>query len=184
MKTAVDAIGRDKARTVNARFRAMTGHFLFEVDFCNPAAGWEKGQIEKTVQDSRPRIWQEVPTFADLAALNAWLERRCQAQRHSIRHPEQRERTIAEVWAEERPHLMQMPPPPFDGCVEDLKRVSPTCLIAFERNRYRRLHIQIGRRQRIPLDELAPRFHLIPHQRRENLVRAERVLDPHLHEPA
>ena len=135
MKTAVDAIGRGKARTVNARFRAMTGHFLFEPDFCNPAAGWEKGQIEKTVQDSRPRIWHEVPKFADLAALNAWLERRCQAQWHTIRHPDQRERTIAEVWAEERPHLMQMPPP-FDGCVEDLKRVSPTCLIAFERNRY------------------------------------------------
>jgi hypothetical protein len=27
-------------------------------------------------------------------------------------------------------------PPPFDGFVEDTKRVSPTCLVAFERNRY------------------------------------------------
>lgn len=27
-------------------------------------------------------------------------------------------------------------PPPFDGFVEHTKRVSPTCLIAFERNRY------------------------------------------------
>jgi len=135
MKTAVDAIGRGKARTVNARFRAMSGHFLFETDFCNPAAGWEKGQIEKTVQDSRPRIWHEVPKFADFAALNAWLERRCQAQWHSIRHPEQRERTVAEVWADERAHLMQMPPP-FDGFVEDMKRVTPTCLVSFERNRY------------------------------------------------
>jgi hypothetical protein len=113
----------------------MSGHFLFETDFCNPAAGWEKGQIEKTVQDSRPRIWHEVPKFADMAALNAWLERRCLAQWHSIRHPEQRERTIAEVWADERVHLMQMPPP-FDGFVEDMKRVTPTCLVSFERNRY------------------------------------------------
>ncbi len=135
MKTAVDEIGRGKARTVNARFRAMTGHFLFETDFCNPAAGWEKGQIEKTVQDSRPRIWHEVPKFADLAELNAWLERRCVAQWHSIRHPEQRERTVAEVWEDEQPHLMQAPPP-FDGFVEDMKRVSPTCLVSFERNRY------------------------------------------------
>jgi transposase len=135
MKTAVDEIGRGKARTVNARFRAMTGHFLFEPDFCNPAAGWEKGQIEKTVQDSRPRIWHEVPKFADLAELNAWLERRCVAQWHSIRHPEQRERTVAEVWEDERSHLMQAPPP-FDGFVEDMKRVSPTCLVSFERNRY------------------------------------------------
>lgn len=29
-----------------------------------------------------------------------------------------------------------MMPPPFDGFVEDTKRVSPTCLVAFERNRY------------------------------------------------
>ena len=71
MKTAVDTIGRGKARTVNARFRALTGRFLFEPGFCNPAAGWEKGQIEKTVQDSRPRIGHEVPKFADFAALNA-----------------------------------------------------------------------------------------------------------------
>lgn len=27
-------------------------------------------------------------------------------------------------------------PPPFDGFVEHTKRVSPTCLITFERNRY------------------------------------------------
>jgi hypothetical protein len=27
-------------------------------------------------------------------------------------------------------------PPPFDGFIEHTKRVSPTCLIAFERNRY------------------------------------------------
>ena len=33
MKTAVDRIGRGKARTVNARFSAMTSHYLFEPTF-------------------------------------------------------------------------------------------------------------------------------------------------------
>jgi len=135
MKTAVDKVGRGKARVVNARFQAMTGHFLFEPDFCNPAAGWEKGQIEKNVRDARPRIWHDVPKFADLDALNTWLERRCIALWSQIRHPEQTRRTIAEVWVDEQAHLMKMPPP-FDGFVEDTKRVSPTCLIAFDRNRY------------------------------------------------
>ena len=135
MKTAVDKVGRGKTRIVNARFRAMTGHFLYEPDFCNPAAGWEKGQIEKNVQDARPRIWHDVPKLADLAALNAWLEHRCIELWHQTRHPEQSASTIAEVWADEQPHLMK-PPPPFDGFVEDTKRVSPTCLIAFDRNRY------------------------------------------------
>ncbi|MDH3467710.1 MAG: IS21 family transposase [Gammaproteobacteria bacterium] len=135
MRTAVDKVGRGKARVVNARFRAMTGHFLFETEFCTPAAGWEKGQIEKNVRDARPRIWHQVPKFADLAELNAWLERRCIALWSQIRHPEQTCRTIGDVWTDEQDHLMKMPPP-FDGFVEDTKRVSPTCLVAFGRNRY------------------------------------------------
>jgi transposase len=135
MKTAVDRVGRGKAREVNARFRAMASHFLFEAEFCNPAAGWEKGQIEKNVQDARRRIWQSAPRFESFAALNRWLEQRCRTLWQEIDHPEQSARRIAELWAEEQPQLMRMPPP-FDGFVEHTKRVSPTCLIAFERNRY------------------------------------------------
>ncbi len=29
----------------------MVSHFLFEAEFCNPASGWEKGQVEKNVRD-------------------------------------------------------------------------------------------------------------------------------------
>ena len=61
MRTAVDKIGRGKERQVNARFSAMVSHFLFEAEFCNPASGWEKGQIEKNVQDARHRLWQPMP---------------------------------------------------------------------------------------------------------------------------
>ena len=135
MKTAVDRVGRGKAREVNARFKAMVSHFLFEADFCNPAAGWEKGQIEKNVQDARRRIWQVAPKFASFDALNAWLEQRCIELWNEIRHPEQPARTIAELWTEEHPQFMRMPPE-FDGFIEHTKRVSPTCLITFERNRY------------------------------------------------
>ena len=74
MKTAVDKVGRGKARDVNARFPRWSSHYLFEAEFCNPAAGWEKGQIEKNVQDARHRLWHDVPTFADLDALNDWLQ--------------------------------------------------------------------------------------------------------------
>jgi transposase len=61
MRTAVDKVGRGKDRTVNARFLTMVSHYLFEAEFCNPAAGWEKGQVEKNVQDARRRLWQPVP---------------------------------------------------------------------------------------------------------------------------
>jgi transposase len=135
MKTAVDRVGVGKAREVNVRFAAMVSHYLFEAEFCNPAAGWEKGQIEKNVRDSRHRMWHTVPAFETLAALNAWLQARCVALWSEIRHPEQPGRSVAEVWEEERAHLMPLPRP-FDGFVEHAKRVSPTCLVHVERNRY------------------------------------------------
>ena len=86
MKTAVDRIGSGKARQVNARFAAMASHYLFEPEFCNPASGWEKGQVEKNVQDARRRLWQPLPSFPDLDALNAWLEEQCIAQWSQIQH--------------------------------------------------------------------------------------------------
>lgn len=135
MRTAVDRVGRGKARVVNARFKAMASHFLFEAEFCTPGAGWEKGQVEKNVRDARPRLFHDAPGFAGFRDLNPWLEQRCRELWGETHHPEQPQRTIAEVWADEQAHLMRMPPP-FDGFVEHTKRVSPTCLIAFERNRY------------------------------------------------
>ena len=102
--------------------------------FCNPAAGWEKGQVEKNVQDSRRQILQEMPGFPDLATMNAWLEQRCLEVWQETPHGTL-PGTIHDVWAEERAALMPLPPA-FDGFIELSKRVSPTCLISFERNRY------------------------------------------------
>lgn len=45
-------------RQVNACFAAMASRYLFEPEFCNPTSGWEKGQVEKNVQDARRRFWQ------------------------------------------------------------------------------------------------------------------------------
>ncbi len=51
MKTAVDKVKKGKGRIVNARFAAMCAHYLFDPDFYNVASGWEKGVVEKNVQD-------------------------------------------------------------------------------------------------------------------------------------
>ena len=53
MKTAVDKVKKGKGRTVDKRFAVMCAHYLFDADFCNVASGWEKGVVEKNVQDSR-----------------------------------------------------------------------------------------------------------------------------------
>lgn len=137
MKTAVDKVGKGKARNVNARFHAMTGHYLFEADFCNVASGWEKGQVEKNVQDRRRHIWREASErrWSDLDELNTWLRQVCVDSWQELAHPEWSELTVADVWEQERGHLMPMPKP-FDGYVEQPARVTTTALIHFQRNRY------------------------------------------------
>ncbi len=137
MKTAVDQVKKGKARVVNRRFSAMASHYLFAPDFCNVASGWEKGVVEKNVQDSRPRIWQEAARerFGSFVELNAWLLARCRSLWQELRHPEYEELTVAEMLEHEQPSLMPMVAP-FDGYVETLGKVSSTCLVSLDRNRY------------------------------------------------
>ena len=137
MRTAVDKVHKGKGRTVNARFAVMCAHYLYDPDFCNVASGWEKGRVEKNVQDSRRRIWIEAAKrrFGSFAELNAWLSERCRALWNEVRHPEHSQFSVAEMLEHERPHLMPMPEP-FDGYVEKPARVSSTCLVAVARNRY------------------------------------------------
>ena len=137
MKTAVDKVNKGKERAVNARFKAMCSHYLFDPDFCNVASGWEKGIVEKNVQDSRRRIWIEAGErrFGSFVELNAWLAERCRAVWAEAKHPEHPEFTVAEMLDMEREQLMAMPEP-FDGYVEKQSRVSSTCLVMVARNRY------------------------------------------------
>ena len=115
MKTAVDRVGKGKTREVNLRFTTMCAHYLFDADFCNVASGWEKGVVEKNVQDSRRRIWLDArdQRFSSLDELNAWLAERCKALWAELRHPEHKAFSVAEMLELERQHLMPMPAP-FD----------------------------------------------------------------------
>ena len=137
MKTAVDKIGKGKQRSVNARFEAMTGHYLFDPEFCNRAAGWEKGIVEKNVQDRRRGVVREITErrWSSLAELNEWLQRACQDAWQELAHPEWPELSIADVWQDEASRLMPCPKP-FDGYVEQPIRVTSTSLIQYQRNRY------------------------------------------------
>lgn len=137
MKTAVDKVLKGKGRIVNARFSVMCAHYLFDADFCNVASGWEKGVVEKNVQDSRRRIWLEAQQqkFSTFDALNAWLSVRCRSLWEELKHPTYKGLTLAEMLEQERPEMMPMPTP-FDGYVEQLARVSSTCLVTAAGNRY------------------------------------------------
>jgi transposase len=134
LKTAVDTIFIGKARQFNRRFLTLANHYLFEPVACTPASGWEKGQVENQVGNVREWLFTPTPRFKDFAGLNAWLALRCEelAER---KHPKQVERTIADCFAEEKPLLIPVKAV-FDGYVEKTLRVSSTCLIKVNHNRY------------------------------------------------
>lgn len=122
MKTAVDKMQKGKARIVNRRFLTMVSHYLFEADFCNPAAGWEKGQVEKNVRDARSIIWQRqrlplpLPRFSTLTELNDWLETQSIKDWQTRKHPQLSDRIIEDVWYQEQRQLMKVNAP-FNGFI-------------------------------------------------------------------
>ena len=135
LKPAVDAIFVGRERRYNRRFLGMCNHYLVEPTACTPAAGWEKGQVENQVGNVREWVFTPKLRFTDLAELNAHLSARCWQLARERAHPEQQDRKIIEVWDEERASLRAVPAP-FDGYAEKSCRISTTCLVNFERNRY------------------------------------------------
>ena len=85
----------------------------------------------------KARLWRDVPRpkFKSYAELNAWLEDRCVAWAKANPHQELRDRTIWEVFQDERASLVPYVGP-FDGFHAVPASVSKTCLVRFDKNRY------------------------------------------------
>jgi transposase len=135
LKTVVTKVLMGKDRVFNRRFQNLASHYLFEPVACTPAAGWEKGQIERQVGVVRQRLFAKRRKFADLDELNRWLRDECRQLAATQKHPEFTEQTVAEVAAKEKESLVVVRVP-FDSYQESAARVSPTALVCFDRNRY------------------------------------------------
>jgi transposase len=135
MKTAVDAIFIGKDRRYNRRFLQMCSHHLVDPVACTPASGWEKGQVENQVGLVRERFFTPRLRVRTYDELNAWLLDKSIAHARAHPHPEAPERTIWEVFEEERPNLV-----PYRGCFDGFHTlpasVSKTCLVRFDNNKY------------------------------------------------
>ena len=135
MRTAVEAVFVGRARAYNRRFLQLCSHHLVEPVACTPASGWEKGQVENQIGTMRDVLFRPKPKVKALEELNVWLADQCVAYAKRTRHPEFRERTIFEVFEEERPRLMPFLGP-FAGFIEKPMRATTTCLIAHDRVKY------------------------------------------------
>ena len=134
-KTIVQEIGTGKEREYNQRFLQLSSHYLFEPCACTPAAGWEKGQIENQVNTNRKNVFVPRLKFESLAELNAHLEEQMIAEAHTSRHPEYKDRTVFEVFSEEKPYLRRQKTE-FSGYTTAERWADSQCLVRFDSNSY------------------------------------------------
>ena len=145
MKTAVDAVYVGQERKFNRRFMELCSHYLVEPVACTPGAGWEKGQVESQVGTARQRTFTPKLKFSNYDELNTYLAEQCLIEARHRRHPEQREKTVYDVFEAERGYLIPYPRTSFDGYRSQPATVSKTCLVRFDRNHYSVMAKAVGR---------------------------------------
>ncbi len=133
-KTIVHRILAGKERDLNKRFLRMASHYLFEPVMCNPASGWEKGQVEKQVQDVRAWVFTPKLRFDSLDDLNAHLQAECEPL-SGRKHPELKDRAIADVFSDEQPCLIGIRRP-YEAYTEHECKASLTSLVRYDRHHY------------------------------------------------
>lgn len=94
-----------------ARFRA---HYGFRIRFCNPYAGYEKGNVENKVGTTRRNLFVPIPTYHDIEAYNRTL-----LDQHVKKASEshyKKGNVISELFEEDRKHFFLLPAKPFQVC--------------------------------------------------------------------
>lgn len=135
MKTAIKKILVGKNRELNEKFAQMASHYLFEPIACTPASGWEKGQVEKQVGDTRRNYFTPLLKGKDYQEINQKLKDMCVDWAVNHCNPEFKERTIYEVYQDEKPYLIA-----YRGEFTAYRLypviVSPMSLVTYDTNSY------------------------------------------------
>ena len=125
---AVKKILQGRRRIEQRAFACFRAHYGFEVEFCAPAKGNEKGGVEGAVKYSRHEIFSPIPTVKGRAGLqehcDAWMAREL------LRVVRARERTIGAEWLDEVPELIALPAARFDAALPRTAKVMPRSWIS------------------------------------------------------
>lgn len=128
---AISSFRRGKVKT--DAFSRFELHHGFDSEFCNPASGWEKGNVENKVQYIRERFFVPVPSVPSLDDLNRSLASWCvddMKRDHYLKR-----RPIADLFLEDRAVLLPFRSP-FDFWESFGARSDARGFISFRGNRY------------------------------------------------
>lgn len=92
-------------------FSRLKAHYRFEARFCNPAAGWEKGNVERKVALIRNTLFVPAPAIDDIITYNKELLFRCAFQEEKI-HYQKRTRQ-GELFNRDAASFISLPAKPF-----------------------------------------------------------------------
>ena len=126
------------------RLLELAGHYHFAPRPCAPGRANEKGKIERQMQYLRDAVFA-ARTFADVDDLNAQFRRWRDDIAHQRPHPDQRDQTVAQVFAQEQPRLLPLPVHPFDTDVLRPVVSGKTPDVRFDRNSYSLPHTHVRR---------------------------------------
>lgn len=132
--TVAKAILRGRDRQLNPYYAALASHYRFAPLFCMPARGQEKSDVERTVFALQRRFATPVPQVQDVDELNRHLLMCCLNERQRVVRG--RSQTIGEMFDQERRHALELPPLPFDCCIQHIRQADKYQTVLFEEVRY------------------------------------------------
>jgi transposase len=159
----------------------LAAHYRFQPRPVAVARGNEKGRVERAIRFVRDRFFA-ARTFKDIDHLNAQATTWCLEEAALRGCPEDRDRSVRAVFAEERAHLLPLPDNPFptEERVDGIARKTP--YLRFDLNDYTIPHTHLGR----PLEILATLARVRVVQGHETLADHPRSFDrgQQIEEPA
>ncbi|MBW8381644.1 MAG: IS21 family transposase [Youngiibacter sp.] len=118
-----------------ARYLSFKAHYAFDLDFCNPAKGNEKGLVENLVGYSRRNFLVPILHVSDMESLNAHLLEACRDYRksHKIKG---RSQSVLEMFKEETQFLINLPKYRFDTSKTVVVKPDDYSTVRFDKNNY------------------------------------------------
>lgn len=134
MTTAVVQILEGAERKLSDGFERFMLHHRFEADFCNPASGNEKGNVENKVGYSRRNFFVPVPTIENFEKFNQELWQLCEedGERNHYKHNV----PIKDLWEEERKHLLALPEHEYQVFRYESTRINKYGFVTVDTNKY------------------------------------------------
>jgi transposase len=129
---------------VHPRLLELAGHYHFAPRPCTPGRANEMGKVERQILYLRQAFFA-ARTFVDVDDLTAQFRRWRDEIAHQRPHPEYRDRTVAEILAEEQPRLLPLPAHAFETEVMRTVSSGKTPYVRFDRNHYSIPHTHVRR---------------------------------------